>query len=323
MTKNFGLGGVLLCVVALAGCGDDGGSTDDDLGTGDQGAVLPRDLGGDEPDLAPSERDAFTPPGGERLVLAAGDWSLSSGDEGYRCVRKTLDRTLFVHEFFPIAPVGTHHTVVTFEPDPTVPDGVTPCSALSNAPNMIYGSGVGTEPLVLPEGVAVRIPAGSQVLVNLHLFNSSAETLTGTSGIEVVTLAEASVEHDAEVVLGGPVAFSIPARSEGHVIQGGCTMRQDVHLFALMPHMHELGTFMQVEVEGTLLHEGPYSFDDQRYRVLDEPLLVSAGTRVGVTCTYDNPTSSGVSFGDSTRQEMCFALLYRYPALGDGVICAD
>ncbi|MAQ18066.1 MAG: hypothetical protein CMN30_31975 [Sandaracinus sp.] len=312
---------VLLCLCALgafaAGCGDD-----EPMGEPDMGTTGPMDLGGEEPDLAPTERDAFVPPGGDRFVLAAGDWTLPAGTEGYRCVRATIDETIFVHEFFPIAPLGTHHTVVTFDTTPSIPDGVEECNATTNAPDMIYGSGVGTDPLTLPDGVAVKIPAGSQILVNLHLFNASGEELTGNSGIEVVTYAEASVEHEAEVLLGGPVGFSIPARTEGHVIDGGCTMQDDVTIFGMMPHMHEYGVYMSVEAEGTTLFDGPYSFDNQKYRIFDEPLQVSAGTRVNVECTYDNPTDRSVGFGDSTLQEMCFALLYRYPALGDGVFCA-
>lgn len=313
MRLNVRGGTLLLAALLVAACGDDGMATDDPGG--------PRDLGGAEPDLAPSERDAYTPPGGERFVLAAGDWSMPAGQEGYRCVRQTIDRTVFVHEFYPIAPNGTHHTVVTFNESPTMPDGVTPCSATTNAPDMIYGSGVGTEPLVLPEGVAVEIPAGSQILVNLHLYNTSSEDLTGNSGIEVVTMPEELVSNRAEVLLAGPISFSIPAMTSEYPVDGGCTMNDDVTVFAIMPHMHQYGTAMRVEVDGDVLYEGSYSFDDQRYFDVSPMRELSAGTRVGVHCEYDNPTSSSVGFGDSSNQEMCFALLYRYPALGDGVIC--
>jgi len=297
------------------GCGDDGSATGEDMGSG------PTDLGGADPDLAPPDRDAFVPPGGERIVLAAGDWTMPAGQEDYICVRQTIDRTILAHEFFPIAPEGTHHTVVTFDTTPSTPDGITPCAATTNAPDMIYGSGVGTEPLVLPDGVAVEIPAGAQVLVNLHLFNAGSEDISGNSGIEVVTYPEALVEHRAEVLLAGPVSFNIPAMTSGHVVSGGCTMQGDVNVFAVMPHMHQYGTAMTVEVDGDILFEGAYSFDEQRYYDVAPTRELSAGTRVGVTCTYDNPTTGSVGFGDSSNQEMCFALLYRYPALGDGVIC--
>ncbi|NIR37192.1 MAG: hypothetical protein GWN73_15475, partial [Actinobacteria bacterium] len=197
--------------------------------------------------------------------LAAGDWTMGAGQEGYRCVRETIDEPVLVHEFYPIAPEGTHHTVVTFDTTPSTPDGVTDCTATTNGPDMIYGSGVGTEPLILPEGVAVEIPAGAQVLVNLHLFNTGTEVLTGNSGIEVVTMPEALVENRAEVVLAGPADFSIPPMTSGHVVDGGCTFSGNATVFAVMPHMHQLGTAMTVETGGEILYEGTYSFDDQRY----------------------------------------------------------
>ena len=77
---------LLLATLLAVGCGDDDGATDEDMGTG------PTDLGGGEPDLAPSDRDAFTPPGGERFVLAAGDWSL----HGALLLRRQLRRVEFL-----------------------------------------------------------------------------------------------------------------------------------------------------------------------------------------------------------------------------------
>ena len=271
-----------------------------------------------------AETDAG-PGGGEVLELVAGDWTMGAGDEGYVCVRRTLERTVYIREFRPIAPRGTHHTVLTVNDRPG-PDGVAPCSALTNGPDMIYGSGVGTRPLTLPEGVAIRVEAGDQVLLNLHLFNTAGEPITGRSGIEVVTLAPEDVEHEAQVVLAGAEGFSIPPRASDHPIEGTCTMTGDTTLFAVMPHMHTHGRFMEVVANGAggprTLHEDFYDFDEQRYTTFD-PLMLASGDTVDVSCRFDNTTDSTVTWGDSTLQEMCYALLYRYPAVPNpgGITC--
>ena len=57
------------------------------------------------------------------------------------------------------------------------------------------------------------------------------------------------------------------------------------------------------------------SFGYQKNYPLDPPVTVAAGESVLVECTYENPTSFPVTFGDSSKAEMCFAGLYRYPAL--------
>ena len=43
----------------------------------------------------------------------------------------------------------------------------------------------------------------------------------------------------------------------------------------------------------------------------------------GVQCTHKNTTQADVHFGDSSLAEMCFAGVYRYPAIGGFFICAD
>lgn len=306
----------ILIVLAMA-CGDD--------------STPGEDAGGvDAPGVDAPGVDAPTPDvgldAGEAIVeLIGGEWSLAGSSEGYVCVRLTVTETMFIREFRPVAPLGTHHTVLTYSNTATRPDGITGCAAFTNAANMIFGSGVGTTTLSLPEGVAIRLEPGNQLLLNLHLFNTDTSTLEGYSAIDVVLMEEADVVHEAEVILAGEEFFSIPARANDHEINGRCTMRGDTNVFAVMPHMHQYGTYMHVTAdrggEVMTLHEDLYSFDDQRYTTFDA-LPMANGDRINVLCRYDNPTSDDVGFGDSSLQEMCYAGVYRYPRLGgDGITC--
>src|SRR5690606_35010883 len=83
---------------------------------------------------------------GDWTELLAGDWELDAADEGYRCVSFTVPEDMYVSAFRPIAPSGTHHTVLSREVSAR-PDGIYSCDAGTNGPVMIYGSGVGTTPL--------------------------------------------------------------------------------------------------------------------------------------------------------------------------------
>lgn len=311
---------IALCGLVLAmACGDDDGTPMNDAGT------MPDVPAVDAPGADAPAIDATT----ERVIeLVGGDWSMDGGSEGYVCVRLTVEETLFIREFRPVAPLGTHHTVLTYSDSALRPDGTTACAAFTNADNMIFGSGVGTEPLTLPEGVAIRLEPGNQLLLNLHLFNTDGDRLTGYSAIEAVLMDEEDVVNEAEVVLAGEEFFNIPARSMNHEINGRCTMGSDVNVFAVMPHMHQFGTFMHVTAERdgelTTLHEDLYSFDDQRYTTFDA-LPMGTGDRINVLCRYDNPTADDVGYGDSSLQEMCYAAVYRYPAIGsaEGITCTN
>jgi hypothetical protein len=104
-------------------------------------------------------------------------------------------------------------------------------------------------------------------------------------------------------------------------------MSHDSTLFAVAPHMHQLGIYEKVVVErafddDVVLFDGPYDFSEQIiYDV--PPVKVHKGDRVRVECTHKNTTDATVTWGDSSFAEMCFAGLARYPADGSGFACVD
>jgi hypothetical protein len=268
-----------------------------------------------------------TPPSseGEWRTLLTGEWTMPEGTEGYSCVRQTVTEDMWVNGFEAISPRGTHHTLLTVG-EPNAPDGLSRCNAGTNRTYSVYGSGVGPERLEFPEGLALKIPKGTQLLLNLHLFNTGQGDLSGTSGTLVRVVPESEVTTIAEGVLAGTIAIDIPPQ-ETATTKGWCTMSNDVTLFAVAPHMHQLGVYEKVVAESgakgeVTLFDGPYDFDDQSYHLI-EPLDLKKGERVRVECTHTNTTSKRVTFGESSLQEMCFAGLYRYPADGSPFICVD
>lgn len=285
---------------------------------------MPGGSGGDDSSgSSSSQSSGSTNPtggGGDWELLIAGDWELSAGSEGYVCVVATMQRDFYIRALRPIAPLGTHHTVLTRAPFGA--DNTFPCDAATNGENMIYGSGVGTNTMDLPPGVAVKVAAGEALLLNLHLFNSDPSTISGTSGIEVLTMEPEDVAFEAEAVLAGTFSITLPPQSEGSAA-GSCHIPNDVTLFGVGPHMHQLGTHMTVSVGGEVLHDEPYSFDDQRFYPLSPSYALHAGDSVTVACNYDNHTNDTVTWGDSSNQEMCFASLFVYPAGNFSFICAD
>ena len=297
---------LVLVVGLLLGLGCDGSTkSGDDAG------------GGGGPDGGGGAPDGGSTPG-DWALLISGDWTLPAGDEGYVCVRKTVPETIYITSFRPIIPNGTHHTVLTVG-SPSGPDGTFACGVGTNAASMIFGSGVGTNQLDMPEGVGVKIEAGQQLNLNLHLYNfNESAPISGTSGTEVLTAP--SVTHEAEVILGGPFAFEVT--STNTVIEGDCTMNGDVTIFATGPHMHQLGRHMRVSAGGEMIMDRDYTFDEQTIDLIS-PLSLTNGTQIHVACTYADPGAGvTVSYGDSTDAEMCFAGLYRYPVRG-GFLCVN
>ncbi len=258
-------------------------------------------------------------------TIITGSWSLMPGTESYTCARITTDQDFYVNGFEAINPKGTHHTLLTMG-DADKPDGVIDCSVQELHPLEVFGSGVGTDPLMLPEGVAIHVPKGTQLLLNLHLFNTGEDVITGTSGTRIRTIPQSEVVHVAEGVLAGTVNLDIPP-GQTRVSTGYCTMPADTTLVAVAPHMHQIGIYEKVTAQTSgegdvVIHDAPYSFDEQSFHLID-PLPMAKGDKLRVDCTHKNTTTHEITFGESSLSEMCFAGIYRYPAVGGFFICDD
>lgn len=248
-------------------------------------------------------------------MLIERSWTIAPG-ETYKCVRIVAEEDLYITSFRAEAPLGTHHTVLTKA------DGGTPgeydCGAGNLDLEMLFASGVGTDDLSFPEGVAIKVDAGQTLNLNLHLFNTGTTDLSGTSGIQVRTIAEADVTDEAEMVFTGQASFTIPGETGAtpYVVRGGCTFPRDATILAYWPHMHQYATHQKVTMTiggvDQVVHDEPYSFEEQKYYPV-EPLQITEGDAIEIECSYENHTGQPVGFGDSSTEEMCFSGFYRYP----------
>lgn len=152
----------------------------------------------------------------------------------------------------------------------------------------------------------------------------SESVLEGTSGIEILEVPESDVTDLAGLFLPGPFDISL-LPNQATTISDTCNIDAPQNLFALIPHMHQLGTHFKATVTAsgvpTVLHDEPFSFDGQGVTSF-APIAVGPGDTVGVECTWNNTGSEPVGWGESSTTEMCFALTYRWPDLG-GDFCTS
>ena len=270
---------------------------------------------GDDDDVDASVDAPVTPDGWTELI--ARDWTVAPGAaDTYKCRRIQINQDMWIAGFRAIAPLGTHHTVVTISDGGQIGDY--DCGAGTLDMQMLYASGVGTEELAFPSGVAMKIEAGQYVNLNLHLFNATDDPLDGHSGIEVKLMPANEVVHEANMAFAGDINFSIPP-GDNKTTTGGCTLQRDWHVFTLWPHMHQFANHQKLVArppggEAITLLDDAYSFFEQRNYPMAEMHLES-GTEISVTCTYNNNTDppKNITFGDSSNQEMCFTGVYRWP----------
>ncbi len=175
----------------------------------------------------------------------------------------------------------------------------------------------GTPPWVFPEGTAVRIPAGSKLIFQMHYTpNGTAQRDRSFCGFKFAD--PALVRHKAEAQAAINVGFEIPAGADNHRVTASYKFRRDTLLLNLYPHMHVRGKSFLWEAQypdGTrevLLNVPRYDFNWQLRYDLVKPKLLPKGTKMRITAHFDNseenpnnpdPTQA-VKFGLQTWEEM-------------------
>ena len=181
---------------------------------------------------------------------------------------------------------------------------------------LLVGFAPGEDPAVFRAGFGRKVPAGSNLLFQIHY------TPNGTATKDVTTVgliyAKTPVEH---TVVTRPVlqtAFEIPAGHPNYEVKSSFTFNEPAQLYSFMPHMHLRGKdfeYKAVFPDGTskiLLSVPRYDFSWQTYYVLKDPIAVPMGTLIDCVAHFDNSTNNKynpdptktVRWGDQTWEEM-------------------
>ena len=275
------------------------------------------------PDAAAVDAAGGTTADGWTPLISRG-WTLRAGATNtYECTRIQVASELWITGFRAQSPLGTHHEVLTISTSSTA-TGDYDCFAGSLDTEMLYAAGVGTDDLLFPPGVAIHIPAGTYLNLNLHLFNATDNALSDHSGVLVKLVQPADVQHEADMMFSGTFTIDVPSDGQPHTAQGGCTAASDWHIFTLWPHMHQTATHQTWTYSHggvpTALLDDDFRFTEQRnYPIADT--LIHKGDVINTVCTYVNNTGSVMTWGDGSDKEMCFTGMYKYPAGGDLFQC--
>jgi peroxiredoxin/mono/diheme cytochrome c family protein len=185
----------------------------------------------------------------------------------------------------------------------------------------IVGTAPGEEPLIFPVGTGRRIPAGSELIWQVHY------TPTGKTEKDLSEVGFKFCDKPPTREVKGKAAmnftFRIPAGEDNHQVVSSTTFRNDAQLLSLMPHMHLRGKdfqFKAVFPDGRseiLLNVPTYDFNWQhRYRFA-KPLSVPKGTRIDCVAHFDNSKDNPanpdpkkqVRWGDQTWEEMMIGFM--------------
>ncbi|OYP30006.1 alkyl hydroperoxide reductase [Rhodopirellula sp. MGV] len=166
-----------------------------------------------------------------------------------------------------------------------------------------------------PEGHAKRIPAGSELIFQVHYTPIGVDT-QDQSELGICLLDDAEVRREIVTTSAVQTRFEIPPHAENHQVSAsGPRFPEDAKLLAMSPHMHVRGKAFEYALDQSkkvLLSIPEYDFNWQTTYVLDPPLELTANDRIVCQAAFDNSSknlnnpdpNATVHWGDQTWDEM-------------------
>ena len=243
----------------------------------------------------------------------------------------TEDKWIQMSEIRPSSPEHVHHAVVYIRPPNSTwlrkaPVGVpfTPSSfsdaeeraeAHATTSDMLLVYAPGSEPDRWPDGMAKFVPAGSDLVFQMH-YTTNGHAASDQTSIGLVFARQQPKQRVLTLQLTNHT-FVIPPRTDDYRVEVSGTLPNDATLLSFFPHMHLRGKrfeYNTVHSDGaveTLLRVN-YHFHWQLSYRLAQPLFLKAGTRLQAVAWYDNSDENPhnpdpnktVMWGGQTYEEM-------------------
>lgn len=260
------------------------------------------------------------------ILLETPEYTVRAGDEILYCTytATTLTEPFDTRELHSYQGPGGHHAILFYTSTYETPGAPHPCTDEEMTSLRLVGGGAESneQGLRLPEGLAIKIPAGSQLVIQSHYLNVSTEDIRVRDALVAQRADPASIQHYADgfAISDGDMLIP-PHASYGQTLE--CTIDADMNVVNMIGHTHQWATHLAVqriaagsqtvetiydEVAGMRLQFNP----PQRTFPLDAPLALHAGDRMRLVCEWNNTTDTPLGF----PQEMCALFSYYYPGRG-------
>lgn len=161
----------------------------------------------------------------------------------------------------------------------------------------------------LPEGTAKRIPAGAELVFELH-YTPIGKVVVDRSRVGFV-FADGPPKYRVVTQAIPNMQFQIPPGADAHEVKSKREFSRDVVLLGFLPHMHLRGkdftytaTYPDDREPEVLLSVPRYDFAWQSYYWLAEPKPLPKGTRIDCVAHFDNSTSNPALTEADTREEV-------------------
>ena len=218
-------------------------------------------------------------------------------------------------------------------------DGVSP-----NDYVFLGGYAPGMNPIVWNGELGMKIPAGADLLCQIHYAPSSIDEWDKSS-INIFTKPASEVQREVQMKMWLRLDLDVPANTQtqieaclnfsnsfldmfgpNEIYQFGqptglygeqnCELPEDWSLLGILPHSHLMGKSWEVYAETPtgevlpIIKIPDWDFDWQGFYYPEYMQHIPAGSRIEAIATYDNSNDFNMSWGELTTDEMFFCPIY-------------
>jgi peroxiredoxin len=243
-------------------------------------------------------------------VPAAGvvDYQNFEVDPGF-----SVDQWVSAAEIRPGNRAVVHHCIVFLKPPGS--STLSPQGDLESV--YLIGSAAGSAPVLLPAGMAKKIPAGWKLVFQMH-YTPTGKPERDRTSLGLVLADPATVKKEVATNMVFDMEMTLPPHDRDVRIAAAKKMTHDVLLLSLAPHMHLRGKSFRYEAKypdgrlEVLLDVPRFDFNWQDTYFLAEPKLLPRGTVIRGVAHFDNSAanlanpdpSATVKWGKQTWDEM-------------------
>lgn len=182
------------------------------------------------------------------------------------------------------------------------------------SPGPIGAWAPGTGAVTYPAGTGIQLTSSQALAMQIHYNNTIAPRRADQTSVRLMYTAQGQNVTQA---------YLLPLVADGFAIPPGATdytytrsfpnpARLNIRLWGFLPHMHTLGKRIVLNgpSDACLVEIPKWDFHWQQQYFRPEPFNLAGNGSVSITCSWDNPTTRTIRWGEGTTDEMCFAYLY-------------
>lgn len=252
------------------------------------------------------------PPGSQTATMTMTQFQIEAGQELYMC--QNYDNPFggqdaAVQDDVMDMTKGAHHAHIFYgtNNEPASMRSLESCSGIEFHP-LLDATQTPHQETTYPPGMAAKVLGSTGLRLQVHMLNTTTDTLTVNVQAKLTAVDPSSITKWVAEIYYNNLWLSLPPNATTTATTS-CAIPASFGQIGLLgagSHMHSRGThFVASTSTGVKLYETT-DWQEPAPTTYDPPVMMNPGDQLTWSCTYNNTTSSTLTFGEhAATNEMC------------------